>query len=181
MMHYCVMIPSLFGEVGLFWRWREDVPVITRIILPHGGMAEIARREGFDLRRQSVPEIEQICSKISRYLEGGPVEFSLARLDMDRCTAFQRRVLPAEAGIPRGRVSSYGALAGRIGAPRAARAVGTALAQNPFPIVIPCHRAVRSDGSLGGFGGGVDMKRALLEMEGIRFDPKGRVGSECFF
>jgi methylated-DNA-[protein]-cysteine S-methyltransferase len=62
-----------------------------------------------------------------------------------------------------------------LGCPRAARAVGTALANNPFPIIIPCHRTIRADGTPGGFGGGIMMKRNLLEMEGVRFDPRGRV------
>jgi len=60
-------------------------------------------------------------------------------------------------------------------------AVGTALAKNPFPIVIPCHRAVRSDGTLGGYQGGLEMKRALLEMEGVYFDTFDRVLTEAFF
>ena len=84
-------------------------------------------------------------------------------------------MLEAEHGIPRGRVSSYGLIAARIGSPGGARAVGRALATNPFPIVVPCHRAIRSDGRLGGFQGGAGMKRALLEQEGIAVSPEGRV------
>lgn len=182
MVHY-EKISSPFGEVGLVWMWRGDAPVVTRVLLPRRGrsLEDIARGQGFDLFRTAAPAIEDIIAKISRCLEGKPVAFSLDHLDMDACYAFQKRVLPAEAGIPRGRVSTYGALAQRIGSPRAARAVGTALARNPFPIIVPCHRAVRSDGSIGGFGGGPEMKRALLEMEGVRFDLKGRVKKECFF
>ena len=89
-----------------------------------------------------------------------------------------RRVLSEDGEIPRGRVMTYGGLAASLGVPGGARAVGNAMAGNPFPLVIPCHRVVRSDGSLGGFGGGLSMKRALLAMEGVRFDPKGRVFSE---
>ena len=62
-----------------------------------------------------------------------------------------------------------------IGNARGARAVGTALAHNPFPIIVPCHRAIRTDGTLGGFQGGIAMKRALLEMEGVLFDGADRV------
>jgi methylated-DNA-[protein]-cysteine S-methyltransferase len=90
-------------------------------------------------------------------------------------------VLQREFRIPRGRVMSYGGLAGRIGHPRAARAVGTALARNPFPLIIPCHRTIQADGTLGGFGGGLKMKRALLEMEGVAFDRAGRVQSSFFY
>ena len=72
-------------------------------------------------------------------------------------------------------MSTYQRIAGHLGHPRAARAVGTALAHNPFPIIVPCHRAIRSNGTLGGFQGGVEMKRALLEMEGVLVDGSGRV------
>jgi len=183
MILYYKSIPSPFGDIGLLWKWKDDIPSINRILLPrrNSGLEDVAREGGFNLLNQSVPAIEKISSKISACLEGRPVAFTLSCLDMDLCYEFQKRVLLAEANIPRGRVRSYGALALRIGSPRAARAVGTALARNPFPIIIPCHRAVRSDGSLGGFGGGRDMKRALLEMEGVRFDSKGKVKKEFFF
>jgi methylated-DNA-[protein]-cysteine S-methyltransferase len=65
--------------------------------------------------------------------------------------------------------------------PGAARAVGTALARNPFPIIIPCHRTVRSNGDLGGFGGGLKMKRELLELEGVQFSTTGRVLTDRFY
>ncbi|MBN1135480.1 MAG: MGMT family protein [Anaerolineae bacterium] len=88
---------------------------------------------------------------------------------------FQRRVLLAEYQIPRGWVSTYGRIATSLGSPGAARAVGNALAHNPFPILIPCHRAIQSGGRLGGFQGGVELKRALLELEGVEFSPTGQV------
>ena len=94
------------------------------------------------------------------------------------CTPFQRRVLLAEFGIPRGYVSTYGRIARFIRVPDGARAVGNALAGNPFPIVIPCHRALRSDGSIGGFQGGREMKERLLRMEGVRIGEDGRVVME---
>lgn len=80
-------------------------------------------------------------------------------------TAFQRRVWAAVAAIPYGKTRSYGAIATEIGAPSAVRAVGAANGQNPWPIVVPCHRVIGSDGSLTGFGGGLPTKRALLEFE----------------
>jgi methylated-DNA-[protein]-cysteine S-methyltransferase len=89
-------------------------------------------------------------------------------------------VLLAEYRIPRGRVSTYGAVAKHIGVPRGARAVGNALARNPFPIVIPCHRAIRADGSLGGYRGGLVMKRALLELEGVRVTAEGQVADVLY-
>ena len=98
----------------------------------------------------------------------------LGLMDLDRCSQFQRGVIIAEYWVPRDYVTTYGRLARQVGASRASRAAGRALATNPFPIVIPCHRAVRSDGSLGGYQGGVEMKARLLEMEGVQVE-RGRV------
>jgi len=84
-------------------------------------------------------------------------------------------VLRAQIRVPRGFVTTYGRLAAAAGRPGAARAAGHALATNPFPPVVPCHRTLRADGSLGGFGGGLALKRVLLESEGVRFDSAGRV------
>jgi methylated-DNA-[protein]-cysteine S-methyltransferase len=109
------------------------------------------------------------------------VDFRLSLIDLEQCSEFQRRVLLAENKIPRGWVSSYGRIARRLGIPNAARAVGTALARNPFPIIIPCHRTVRSNGDLGGFGGGLKMKRELLELEGVQFSTTGRVLTDRFY
>jgi len=86
-----------------------------------------------------------------------------------------------EYKIPRGWVSTYGRIAGKLGNAGAARAVGTALSRNPFPLIVPCHRAVRSDGSLGGYAGGIAMKKRLLELEGIESDGYGRVINRRFW
>lgn len=100
--------------------------------------------------------------------------FSLGSAAMATRPAFQQSVLRAEHAVPRGRVSTYGLIAARLGNPRAVRAVGNALATNPFPIIVPCHRAIRTGGELGGYQGGSAMKRVLLEREGIVFDAGGR-------
>jgi methylated-DNA-[protein]-cysteine S-methyltransferase len=81
-------------------------------------------------------------------------------------TGFQREVWHALATIPYGETVSYAQLAARIGRPKAMRAVGAANGRNPLPIVLPCHRVIGADGSLTGFGGGLDTKRFLLELEG---------------
>jgi methylated-DNA-[protein]-cysteine S-methyltransferase len=83
-------------------------------------------------------------------------------------TAFQRRVWDELRAIPRGETRTYGELAARLGMPRSARAVGAAVARNPISIVVPCHRVVGADGSLAGYAGGVERKRALLALEGAR-------------
>lgn len=103
---------------------------------------------------------------LEEYFEGGikdlslPVDLTMVRSD------FRRKVLQRLRRVPGGRVTTYGALAGSVGAPRAARAVGTACATNPVPIVVPCHRVVPAGGGLGNYGGGVETKRWLLEFEG---------------
>jgi len=83
-------------------------------------------------------------------------------------TGFQAKVWAALRRIPPGRTISYAELAAAVGSPAAVRAVGTANGQNPVPVVIPCHRVVRSDGTLGGYGGGLDRKRWLLDHEKAR-------------
>ncbi|MBP7527171.1 MAG: MGMT family protein [Syntrophorhabdaceae bacterium] len=113
-------------------------------------------------------------------MAGEDIRFPLDAIRLDLCPAFQQRVLHAEHAIPRGSVSTYGLIARRLNNPNGARAVGSALATNPFPIVIPCHRAIRSDGDLGGFQGGLAMKRALLEMEGVEFRDAHHVATRRF-
>lgn len=102
--------------------------------------------------------------RLKRYLEGEPVDFP-DRLDLTGATRFQQRVWRVAQTIPYGETRSYAWVAGHLGLSRAARAVGQALGRNPLPIVIPCHRVIGSDGSLVGFGGGLEMKRQLLCLE----------------
>lgn len=102
--------------------------------------------------------------QIQDYFAGERREFDLSA-DLTGQTPFQRSVLEATAEIPFGRTVAYGELAERIGKPDASRAVGSALGRNPVPIVIPCHRVVRSDGGLGGYTAGTGYKEQLLELE----------------
>jgi len=99
------------------------------------------------------------------YFHGALIETPWKSLDLGGLTPLQRSVLRAVASVPHGQVRSYGEIAARVGRPRAFRFVGTTLAQNPFPIFIPCHRIVRADGSLGGFGGGTELKKRMLSLE----------------
>ena len=171
------IIPSKFGDVVLVWREEELGPKILGLTLPQAG---IGMEENL-VSDHPLDVIEHLCEQIGRYLDGEAVEYPVDHLDSTRCSEFQWRVLMVERTIPRGCVCSYGQLAAMVGNPKAARAVGSALARNPFPIIIPCHRTVRNDGSLGGFGGGLAMKRAFLEMEGVVFDEQDRVGPEFFW
>ncbi len=107
---------------------------------------------------------KEIGEQLQRYYAGEPVAFQV-KLDLEGYTAFQRRVWQATLKIPYGQTRTYSWIAEQIGSPRASRAVGAALAKNPIPIIIPCHRVIRNDGGLGGYGGGLEMKQSLLEME----------------
>jgi methylated-DNA-[protein]-cysteine S-methyltransferase len=116
-----------------------------------------------------------LAGDIRSYLDGESLRFDLRYLAREVCTEFQTRVLQAEYEIPRGWVSTYGRIARKLGVPGGSRAVGNALATNPFPLLIPCHRAVRATGALGGYQGGVEMKKTLLEMEGVTFSSSTEV------
>ena len=102
--------------------------------------------------------------EIEEYLDGQRKEFSFP-LDL-RGTTFQKRCWQALLRIPYGKTRSYAEIAAEVGSPRGFRAVGQANHQNPIAIVVPCHRVITSDGKLGGYGGGLDMKEKLLRLEG---------------
>lgn len=97
----------------------------------------------------------------------------LNKFDLEHLSEFQRAVLLQTLQIPRGEVRPYSWIAAQIGSPKAVRAVGTALARNPVPLLIPCHRVVRSDGVIGQYALGSPNKRRILESEGVRFQPAG--------
>ncbi len=109
---------------------------------------------------------------LDQYFRGKRVDFDVP-FDLSDMTAFTRRVLLVVKHIPFGAATSYGAIGLMLGYPAAARAVGQAVGRNPIPIIIPCHRVLRSDGALGGFGLGVDVKKRLLALEHIEPTNKG--------
>ena len=166
-----------FNEVAIVWYDKGISPTVKRIFLSNGNESAsvLAFHSFLGISPGLNHHIKRFGDEIDIMLAGGIPEFDIRILDFSECSAFQRKVLMEERKIPRGEVRSYGWLARRIGKPGSARAVGNALRTNPFPLIIPCHRAVRSDGSIGGFQGGPVMKRDLLEMEGLLFNPSGRV------
>lgn len=111
--------------------------------------------------------LKPLQKQIIAYFEGKPARFDTP-LVLDSLPSFTRKVLDACRKIPSGKTVSYSQLAGMIGKPRANRAVGSALAKNPIPLIIPCHRVIHSDGSLGNFNapGGTATKKILLTLEG---------------
>ena len=166
-----------FREVSIVWFDEGTGCIVKRIFLSRdsASASALASAAFSGISPGLSDHIKCLADEIGIMLSGGIPEFDIRILDFSECSDFQRRVLLEERKIPRGEVRSYGWLACRIGKPGAARAVGKALATNPFPLIIPCHRAVMSGGRIGGFQGGPAMKRDLLEMEGITFKPSGRV------
>ena len=112
------------------------------------------------------PHMRAFARWLEAYFEGCPPEADLSRIDLSGATDFERSVYRVLANVRFGRLTTYGQLARYSGAPGAARAVGRAMGRNPVPIFIPCHRVVRSDGRLGGFGAGTEWKARLLTHEG---------------
>lgn len=108
----------------------------------------------------------EIEALLERYASDASVSLDDYPVDLPRCTELQRDIWLALREIPRGETRSYGWLARRVGHPSAARAIGAAVGSNPIPLWLPCHRVVASNGTLHGFGGGLAMKQALLELEG---------------
>jgi methylated-DNA-[protein]-cysteine S-methyltransferase len=145
---------------------------LVRLAFPEEPLDEFLER----LARKLSPRIlaapaalDPVRRELDEYFRGRRHAFDLA-LDWALITPFARRVLRKTAAIPYGGYLSYAEVAAEAGSPRGARAAGNALGSNPIPIVIPCHRVLHSGGGIGGYGGGLDRKRFLLELEGARID-----------
>jgi methylated-DNA-[protein]-cysteine S-methyltransferase len=126
--------------------------------------AELRRRLGGAVVK-SPAKTKAVVHQLTDYFAGKRRAFEVAT-DWRLVTPFQQRVLQATAQVPAGTVVSYGDIARRIGQPRGSRAVGQALGHNPMPIIVPCHRVVASGGRLGGYTGGLAIKKKLLRLEG---------------
>lgn len=129
-------------------------------------LERLARIAGPRILR-SPRSVDEARHELDEYFAGRRRAFDLT-LDLRAMPAFTVSVLHELARVPYGQTTTYGELASRVGRPRAARAVGTVMNRNRIPIVLPCHRVVGSTGDLVGYGGGLDRKVALLELEGAR-------------
>lgn len=114
----------------------------------------------------TLPALTRAIKLLDLYFAGGPIDFAEMPVQLAYATDFQQQVWNAIRQIPYGEVRTYQWIADRIGSPKSARAVGNATGANPVSILIPCHRVVRSNGALGGYGGGLERKRQLLALEG---------------
>jgi len=165
---------SLIGEIGIVW--DDKTKILKQVVLPDvntnkqnygkiafsGVVTEISPSE----------KIFQLMSDIKDVILGKEVHFNIERFDFSDLTDFQKAVLTKQSEIPYGKVTSYKKLAEMIGKPKSARPVANVLSNNLFPLVIPCHRTVRSDWTVGGYAGTTDgyYKEFLLEKEGILID-----------
>ncbi|MFF5530928.1 methylated-DNA--[protein]-cysteine S-methyltransferase [Streptomyces cinerochromogenes] len=130
-----------------------------------------ARLGGEPVEDPGSPLLAEAARQLRAYFSGERHHFDLP-LDWSLISGFNRQVLRELAsGVPYGTVVGYGDLAGRVGQPGGAQAVGAAMGANPLPVVVPCHRVVESDGGIGGFGGGLETKRKLLALEGVLPEP----------
>ena len=174
-MHYRV-INTAFGFIGIIF--KDDKA--KRILLPKD-KATVLREisSEYPTATEVRNGMDDLATMIAAYLTGEDIVVPMEYVDTQLVTPFQLRVLLAERSIPRGMTASYSWLA-RTAGTKAIRAAGSALARNPWPIVVPCHRAVRMDRSIGQYQGGSEMKRQLLIMEGVSFESSGRVARDCF-
>lgn len=165
--------PLVYGELrgsplgAVFVAFSRQGMVALEFGVSERTFLERLRRETGLWAHPGVSKARPALQQIREYLQGTRRRFAVP-LDLSRLTDFQQRVLKATMAVPAGRVATYHQIAKQIGRPRAARAVGRALATNPIPLVIPCHRVIASDGSLTGYGGkgGIATKARLLKMEG---------------
>lgn len=150
------------GWIGIAWTLQG----VISLNLPRGSRSDAvaALHRDFPTGHFDSHVPDRIKRELSEYAEGKRHVFDLP-LDWSLIKPFQRAVLIAATKIPFGETRTYGWVAKQIGKPQAARAVGRALATNPIPLILPCHRVVGSDGSLTGYGGGLPLKKKLLEME----------------
>jgi methylated-DNA-[protein]-cysteine S-methyltransferase len=156
---------TAFGWVGVAWSEQGLVALTLPQSTEAGALSQLPPAGDSSPVAPPGLDIDGLADKLRRYFEGQAVTFD-EPLDPAIGTDFQRRVWALTQSIPRGQVSTYGAIAHQAGT-CAARAVGQAMARNPWPILVPCHRVIGSSGQLTGFGGGLDMKRRMLEMEGV--------------
>jgi len=160
------MFDTPFGRIGVVATARG----LRQVVLPPNPESQISngRCQSRTLCRGSAPAAGALAARAEReirdYLAGRRRTFAVA-VDLGAVPPFQRKALSGARKVPYGKTVTYGELARRVGRPRAARAVGQAMAHNPVPLVVPCHRVVASGGGLGGFGGGLDLKRRLLALE----------------
>jgi methylated-DNA-[protein]-cysteine S-methyltransferase len=157
---FYTIFPTPLGWMGLL----GSPDGLRQVVLPQSSSQAVQRILSQTGATSEESFFSDLTQRVSKYLSGEPLMFNEA-LDIRDATPFQQQVWQAACNIPYGQTRSYQWLAKQVGRPKAARALGQALAANPLPIIIPCHRVITSQGKLGGFAGGLALKRRLLELE----------------
>lgn len=175
---------SPIGEITIIWRKKPKFQ-IEEIFLskPNKSSSQMAKEkyeteEKLAINKKS-KQLHNLLKEMDNYFNEKNYKFSLDYLNMDKLKPFQRAVLEAEFNTEKGTINTYKDIAVAIDRPKAYRAVGTALAKNPYPIIIPCHRTVKADRTIGGFGGfagGLESKKILLELDGLMIQDKKIIG-----
>jgi len=171
---YCLFETAL-GTCGIAWREAENSssqPAVTAVQLPEATPrateSRIARKSGSDRPSVPPPLVAGIIEKIRRHFQGDTQDFRSVVVDLGNVDSFARQVYDTAREIPAGQTRTYGEIAKAVGQPAAAQEVGQAMAKNPVPIIVPCHRVSAAGGKLGGFSapGGPATKAKLLALEG---------------
>jgi methylated-DNA-[protein]-cysteine S-methyltransferase len=159
------------GWMAIAARNEALVEVVFGYTSRRGAERVLAERASAAIQFDDSPILRTAADRLTRFADGEPVEFSDLPIAIEWLTPFARRVVTACRKIRRGETRSYGDLAAACGSPGAARAVGSVMAKNRFPLIVPCHRVVGSGGGLGGYSApdGLRMKRRLLAMEQLAF------------
>ncbi|HEY8432233.1 MAG TPA: methylated-DNA--[protein]-cysteine S-methyltransferase [Sandaracinaceae bacterium] len=158
------------GRIGPLWlAWTAEGLTMLRFGAEPPPEGELRRWMPGPAPVPDAPIPPLVRDVLTRYFAGEPVDPASLPVRLGG-TRFQRRVWEALRAVPRGAVRTYAGLAADVGSPRATRAVGMAMATNPIAIVVPCHRVVGTRLALGGYSGGLDRKRLLLELEGVKVE-----------
>jgi methylated-DNA-[protein]-cysteine S-methyltransferase len=178
-----VLFQTALGACGVAW----SAEGLTHVQLPEANEAETERRLALrsgETRGGAPPAwVQEATRLIAKHFEGTPQDLRAIRLDMSAVPAFYARVFEASRAIGPGETLGYAELAKRAGSPKGSRAVGQAMAKNPFPIVVPCHRVLAAGGKPGGFSafGGEETKRKMLALEGVRLGARSQSESLSLF
>ena len=165
---------TTIGEIGLIW--NENTQLLKQVILPNArtGKTNTTRIKYQELETQTKPPeyISNVMSLIEKLIHGKNINIPIDLLDFNETTNFQKQVLNQQRKIPHAKVTTYKQIARQINKPRSIRPTANALANNKFPLIMPCHRTVKSDWTLGGYAGNKEghIKQILLENEGIKIE-----------
>ncbi len=165
--HYYKIIETSLGFCLIIFKTNPFI--LTKIFLPLKNKEDLKFNieDGLTEKTEHHEKTDFVCNEINNYFSKGyKIKIPIEWLDFSGISEFEKKVLFRVYEIPFGKTASYKEIAESINNPEAARAVGNVMAKNRFPIIVPCHRVIKTDGSLGKFGGGTDMKKRMLEIEG---------------